>query len=282
MSAPPFGRLPRGALLLCYAGLGVASLAVLYPFWVLVTDSLKTQGEFAIDPLGFPKRLLLANYLSAWGAARLGRLMLNSALVSAATVLLTLALASAAAYGFSAFRFRGGSVLYLSIVAMISIPIQVYVLPLYVIVIRLGLVNNYLGLILPYCASSLPLAILLLRSAFDALPQELMDAARVDGCRRYEAFVRIVLPLSRPVLAVVAIFTFVLAWNEFFLALVFIQDPRLRTLPLGLQVFIIDEFQADFPRMFATLALAIAPIVAVYVAMQRHFVEGLTGGALKG
>jgi raffinose/stachyose/melibiose transport system permease protein len=281
MSELTLERPSAGALALCYAALGVAALVMLYPFWILIIDSLKTNAEFTVDPLGLPTTFRLENYLHAWQAARLDRLMLNSAIVAAATVTLTLALASAAAYGFSVFRFRGQGLMFVGIVAMITIPIQVYILPLYVITVRLGLIDTYLGLILPYCASSLPLAVLLLRNAFDAVPRELIDAARIDGASQFMAFVRIVLPLSRPALGAVAIFTFVLAWNEFFLALVFIQDPALRTLPLGIQVFIIDEFRSDFPLMFATLALSIGPIVLVYLLLQRQFVAGLTGGAIK-
>jgi raffinose/stachyose/melibiose transport system permease protein len=277
----PLDRRPLGSLLVCYAALAIAAAAVLYPFWILIIDSLKSNGEFIVDPLGLPPTLRLSNYLRAWDAARLGQLMLNSTIVTTATVALTLVLASAAAYGFSAFRFRGRSTMFVGIVAMITTPIQIYILPLYVIVVQLGLVDTRLGLILPYCAGALPLAVLLLTNGFEAIPRELLDAARIDGASRFEAFVRIVLPLSRPVLGAVAIFTFVLAWNEFFLALVFIQDPALRTLPLGIQVFIIDEFQSDFPLMFATLALSIAPIVLVYLLMQRQFVAGLTSGAVK-
>jgi Binding-protein-dependent transport system inner membrane component len=137
------------------------------------------------------------------------------------------------------------------------------------------------GLILPYTAGSLPLAIFLLKTYFDQLPSELMDAARLDGCSNRMILLTVVLPLSRPVLSTVTIFTFVQAWNEFFLALVFIHNPDLQTLPLGLQAFFVNQYETQFPQLFATLALSIAPVVIVYLFLQKQFIAGLTAGAVK-
>jgi len=266
----------------CYAFLAVAALVVLYPFWILIIDSMKTDAEFTVDPLGLPRSAVLSNFAYAWNAAHLGRLYFNSTVVAAGTVLLTLVLASTAAYGFSSSRFRGRQAVFLAIVSMITIPVQIYIIPFYMIVVRLGLVNTYLALILPYTAASLPLAVLPLRTYFDGLPPELAEAAQINGCSRRVAFMRIVMPLSRPALSAVAIFTFVHSWNEFFLVLVFIQNPALQTLPLGLQVFFLNEYQVQFPRLFATLVLSIALVTMVYMLMQRQFIAGLTTGAVKG
>jgi raffinose/stachyose/melibiose transport system permease protein len=146
----------------------------------------------------------------------------------------------------------------------------------------LRLADNYLGLILPYTAGSLPLAVFLFRTYFDALPAELVDAARIDGCNHLRAFIHVMLPLARPIIATVSIFTFVGAWNEFFLALVFIHDPNMATLPLGLQAFFVNQYQTQFPQLFATLIVSIGPIVVVYLLLQRHFMAGLTAGAVRG
>jgi len=126
------------------------------------------------------------------------------------------------------------------------------------------------------------LAVFLFKTYFDGLPVDLLDAAKLDGCTEWLVFRRIVLPLSRPVIATVSIFTFVQAWNEFFLALVFIHTPERLTLPLGLQNFFVNQFQTQFPQLFATLALSIAPLVIVYLILQRQFIAGLTAGAVKG
>jgi raffinose/stachyose/melibiose transport system permease protein len=276
------GRMRTPGLLATSGMLAIATLVILYPFWILLIDSLKSGAEFATNPLGLPQDIAAGNYPYAWKTARIGRLTLNSAIVAAVTVLLTLALASTAAFAFSTMRFRGRTTLYLAIISMVTIPVQIYIIPLYVIVVRLGINNTYLGLMLPYTAGSLPLATLLLRNWFDGMPRELLEAARIDGCTRFGTFARIMLPLSRPALSAVTIFTFVHAWNEFFLALVFIQNPELQNLPLGLQVFFVNEYQVEYPRLFATLVLSIAPIAVVYVMLQRQFISGLTSGAVKG
>ncbi|MBV8901856.1 MAG: carbohydrate ABC transporter permease [Verrucomicrobia bacterium] len=267
---------------IAYAVLVAAAALVLYPFIVLFLGSLKTEPGFIANPLGIPAKPTLDNYVYAWQSAHIPQFTVNSVIVSVATVGLTLALASTAAFGLSRFRFRGGRSIYLAFVLLLTIPVQIYIIPLYVVVVRLRLADNFLGLILPYTAGSLPLAVFLFKTAFDGLPGELLDAARMDGCSNLAAYWRIVLPLSRPIIATVTVFTFVQAWNEFFLALIFIHNPALQTLPLGLQAFFVNQYQTQFPQLFATLLMSIGPIVVVYLGLQRQFVAGLTAGAVKG
>jgi ABC-type glycerol-3-phosphate transport system permease component len=268
--------------LLSYIILGMALCCVAYPFLVLLYGSLKSEGDFLTNPLSVPRVPHFDNYLYAWNAAHIPKYTVNSAIVASATVLLTLTLAATASYGLSQFRFRGGRLIYLSFILLLTIPVQIYIIPLYIIVVKLRLADNYLGLILPYTAGSLPLAVFLFRTYFDALPTELVDAARIDGCNHLRAFMHVMLPLARPMIATVSIFTFVGAWNEFFLALVFIHDPNMATLPLGLQAFFVNQYQTQFPQLFATLIVSIGPIVVVYLLLQRHFMAGLTAGAVRG
>jgi raffinose/stachyose/melibiose transport system permease protein len=270
------------ARLLAYLILGFAFFCVAYPFLVLIYGSLKSEGDFITNPLSVPVSPHFENYAYAWNVARIPNYMLNSAIVAGATVFLTVILASTASYGLSRFRFRAGRVVYLSFILLLTIPVQIYIIPLYIIVVKLGLADNLLGLILPYTAGSLPLAVFLFRTYFDALPSELIDAARIDGCNHFRAYWHIVLPLAKPIIATVSIFTFVGAWNEFFLALIFIHTPSLATLPLGLQAFFVNQYEVQFPQLFATLIVSIAPIVAVYLALQRQFMAGLTAGAIRG
>ena len=276
------GRLKISGRLLTYLVLGCAFFCVAYPFLVLIYGSLKSEGDFLANPLSIPVVPRFENYLYAWNVAHIPSYMVNSAIVAIATVFLTLILASAASYGLSQFRFRAGRVLYLSFILLLTIPVQIYIIPLYIIVVKLKLADNFLGLILPYTAGSLPLAVFLFRTYFDALPAELIDAARMDGCNHLRAFLHIALPLAKPIVATVSIFTFVGAWNEFFLALIFIHTPSLATLPLGLQAFFVNQYQVQFPQLFATLIVSIAPIIAVYLALQRQFMAGLTAGAIRG
>lgn len=268
--------------LLTYLIVGFFFFCVAYPFVVLIYGSLKSEGDFLVNPLSVPLIPHFENYAYAWNAAHIPGYTINSAIVAIATVLLTLILASTASYGLSQFRFQAGQPIYLSFILLLTIPVQIYIIPLYIIVVKLRLADNFLGLILPYTAGSLPLAVFLFRTYFDALPSDLIDAARMDGCSHLGAFRHIVLPLAKPIVATVSIFTFVGAWNEFFLALVFIHNPSLATLPLGLQAFFVNQYQTQFPQLFATLIVSIAPIVAVYLVLQRQFMAGLTAGAVRG
>jgi raffinose/stachyose/melibiose transport system permease protein len=254
---------------------------VLFPLVAMVFGSFKTQFQFYANPWGVPSTLIWDNYRYAWNVAQIPRFLLNSIIVAAGTVCLTLLLASAAAYGFSSFQFRGSRPLFLLFILLLIIPVPVAIIPLYVIVVRLHLVDTYLALILPYTSGSLPLAIFLLRASFQAIPREITSAARIDGCSHFGAYVRIVLPLARPGLATVTILAFISSWNEFFLALIFIRDPALMTLPLGLRTFVF-QYSTQWTYLFAALTLSIVPIVVVYVALQRQFISGLASGALAG
>jgi raffinose/stachyose/melibiose transport system permease protein len=270
-------RLTAAYLVLC----GAAAV-VLYPFAMLILGSLKDEPEFFQNPVGLPSHFAWLNYAIGWQQAHIPQYSVNSMIVASGTVCLTVACATTASFGLSRFRFRGRNVIYLSFVVLLTLPVQVYIIPLYIIVVRSGLADRLLGLVLVYTAGNLPLAVFLFKTYFDGLPVDLLDAAKLDGCTEWQVFRRIVLPLSRPVIATVSIFTFVQAWNEFFLALVFIHTPERLTLPLGLQNFFVNQFQTQFPQLFATLALSIAPLVIVYLILQRQFIAGLTAGAVKG
>ncbi len=274
--------LPFRLLVLRFAFLTATAAAILFPLVIFVGASLKSDADFLTNPIGVPRHFLFSNYVAAWHQADMGRLILNSLLVSVVTVVLTVLLTSTMAYGLTGYRFRGRQTILFSVLVMVTIPAQIYIIPLYVIEIRLNLIDTYAAVILPYTAGSMPLALVLFRNYFLDLPAELSDAARLDGCTRWGVFRRIVMPLSRPAIGAVSIFTFVNAWNEFFLALVFLQNPRLHTLPLGMQNFAISEYQTNYPLLFAAFSIGMAPMIAVYLLLQRQFVAGLSGGALKG
>jgi raffinose/stachyose/melibiose transport system permease protein len=265
----------RYVLLCCYA------VVILYPFLLMISGSLKTQTAFLANPVSPPTTIDFTNYQFAWNEAHIPKFALNSVIVSAGTVFLTLVAGSMAAFALSRIRFWGRTWIYLGFILLLTIPVQIYIIPLYIIIVRAHLSDSLPGLILPYTAGSLPLAIFLLKTYFDQLPSELMDAARLDGCSNRMILLTVILPLSRPVLSTVTIFTFVQAWNEFFLALVFIHNPDLQTLPLGLQAFFVNQYETQFPQLFATLALSIAPVVIVYLFLQKQFIAGLTAGAVK-
>jgi raffinose/stachyose/melibiose transport system permease protein len=264
-----------------YVVMACFSALVVFPLVVMVFGSFKTQFEFYANPWGLPSTFNWSNYTYAWEQAQIPRFIVNSVIVAGGTVGLTLVLASCAAYGFSTYTFHGGRALFLMFVLLLIVPVPVGIIPLYVIVVRLHLVDSYFALILPYTSGSLPLSIFILRAFFQSIPQELTDAARIDGCNQFTAFLRIVLPISRPGLATVTILTFLNSWNEFFLALILIHNPNLMTLPLGLQAFFF-QYSVQWNYLFAALTMSIVPVIVVYLAMQRQFIAGLTAGAVRG
>lgn len=274
---------PRRVTLARWVGFAVLLVfvaVILIPLVAILLNSVKTQSEFYLDPWSLPAIPQWGNYVEAWTQAYIPSFMLNSLIVAGATTLLTLAAASLAGFAFARFSFRGNRFLFGAFVLLMIVPAPASIIPLYVIVYELGLMDTYWALILPYAAGSLPLAVYLMRSTFISIPSELIDAARADGCSHLKAFVRVVMPLSGPGLATAGILTFVNAWNEFLLALIFIHEQSLMTLPLGLQTFIY-QYHVEWPLYFAGLTTAIMPLIIVYVIFQRQFVRGLTAGAVR-
>lgn len=276
---PRMARLFGGAVR--YAVVGVATVVVGYPVLWMLLQSFKSKFELYSNVWGLPQQLFLDNYVQAWRIARMGTYIFNSLIVSISTVALVLVVASLAGYAFARFRFRGRGVLFYMFVFTLIVPVQVTIIPLYAVVSGLGLSNTYLALILPYAAAGLPLSIFLLRAFFQSVPREIEEAARIDGCTEFAAFTRVVLPISGAGLATVTILQFLGAWNEFLLALIFIRNPALRTIPLGLQAFFF-EYSVEWGYLFAALAMATVPVIVVYVVMQRQFIKGLTAGAVTG
>jgi ABC-type glycerol-3-phosphate transport system permease component len=272
--------LTKAARVVSFAVLLVFTLAVLYPLIAVLLNSLKSQTEFFNNPWLWPKHFVFSNYTYAWKQAHIPRFMLNSLIVAGSTTVLTMGISSLAGYAFARFRFPGRKPMFLLFAVLLIVPAPISVIPLYVIVAELHLIDTYWSLILPYVAGGLPLSIYLLRAFFSTIPPELTDAALIDGCSPFGAFWRVVLPLSRPGLATVGILSFVNAWNEFFLALIFIHNQNLMTLPLGLQTFVY-QYHVEWPYYFAGLATAIVPIIVVYLALQRQFIRGMTAGAIR-
>ena len=236
------------------------------PLYRLVTVSLKGDG--------------LGNYADVIAKEGLGRYLLNSAIVTSVTVVAVLTLASIAAFAFSKLRFRGRSVLYAILLSAMMMPVAAILVPLTDIQRFLGIVNTYQGLILPYTALALPFALVLLKNAYDALPDQLLEAAVVDGAGPWRAFTKVLFPLTTPTLAMVGIWTFLNSWNEFLLALLFMSSPDMRTITVVPASFQLSFF-VDVPKIFAALVLIQLPVVVLYSVFQRNFQRGLTAGAVK-
>lgn len=260
--------------------LAVVSVITVTPVvWILIT-SFKSNKEIRESALGLPGRLRLENYAGAWTGAHFGQYFLNSVLVGIATVAIVLLVGSLAAFAFARMRFRGNQVVFFLIFMGMTFPPTARIAPLLTFMYRLGLVDTRWALILAYAAGSIPFSVLMMRSFFRQFPEELEHAARIDGCSSLQFFLRVLLPLSKPALLTLSVFTFMNAWNEFLIALLLISRSALRTLPLGLMAFQ-SEYTTDYALSIAGINITALPVILVYIGFQRTFIEGITAGSLK-
>ncbi len=258
----------------------VASI-VLLPLLATALGGLKDAGELRTNPLGLPQVWHWSNYGAILASPRYWQVLGNSLLVASVTVVLTLSLASMAAFAFAHLRFFGEDFLLSYLTLGLMLPAATAILPLFIRVRDLGLLDSYTGLILPQTAFGLSMAILLLRNGFRALPTELLDAARIDGCGYVRYFFHITLPLSRPILSTVGIVAFVGSWNNYLLPLILLNTSSLYPWPLGLMDYQ-GEYSTAWQLVLAFITLTILPAIVVFVAAQRLMVAGLTAGAVKG
>lgn len=260
--------------------LALFTVVIVYPVVWMLFASLKSNSEIVTNVWGLPQTPQWENYTGAWKSADLGYALLNSVLVSVGTVLVVTTLSALAGFAFAKFSFRFALALFLLFVFTMHAPAPV--IPLYVMLVKLGLTDSRLGLILPMAAGGIPLSIFIFRAYFQSMPRELLDAAKVDGCTDLVAFLRVVLPISGPALATVAILQFVGAWNEYFLALILVRSAEMRTIPLAIQVFFYAWGRTEWEQVFAALCIGSLPMILLYIIMQRQFIQGLTAGSLKG
>jgi ABC-type glycerol-3-phosphate transport system permease component len=268
--------------LLVYAALVVAATIALFPVFWMASSSLKPGPElFARDMTLLPVGWTLENYRNVWNNTSFPRYFWNSFQVAGLSTIFSVVISMYAAYALARIRFRGRNAFGLLMLVTQMFPHILLVLPLFLIIQRIGLLNTHAALILAYTAFSLPFTIWLLRGFFEAIPEELEEAAAIDGASQLMTFHRIILPLAGPGLAAVAMFGFIRGWNEFLFALVFLQTRSLFTLPLGLASFQ-EEFTTRWDLMMAGAGIITLPVLFLFLLMQRFIVQGLLGGAIKG
>jgi ABC-type glycerol-3-phosphate transport system permease component len=263
-----------------YLVFAVFTVVVLYPLIWMFYTSFKEQWQIFQDPFALPGSLNMANYKEAWTRGNFGLYFFNSVFVTIPSVLGILLVSSLAAYAFARFKFRGSTALFYLILIGIMVPPQAIVIPAFLLVSRLGLINNFASLFFTYL-SWCPVGIFILHAFFKSLPEELLDAARVDGAGKFRVFWQIALPLAKPALATVAIFYFVWVWNDFLYPLLYLQDDKKSTVPLGLMLFR-GQYQTNWGLQTAALSIASFVPLLFYMLFQDKFVKGMTAGALKG
>ncbi len=263
-------RLVVGALLLLYAAIS------LYPFLWMVSAAFKDRFEVVRGGNLIPRRPTLDTIVATWNELHFFDYFLNSLKVTALTVVLVLAIYSAAGYAFSVLHFPGRNALYRLFLVLLFVPGVTVLLPVVLLNYKLGLLGGHWGLILPFVNGTAPLSILMLRNAFDAIPAELREAARVDGAGELRIFATIYLPLSRPVLVTIAVLTAIPTWNEYLLTRVSLNDPGMFTLPIALQNLQSSAVQ-HYNVLMAGSLIVVVPVIILFVAAQRYFVNGLMG-----
>ncbi len=264
-----------------YTLLAAIAIVMLIPLVWLVGTSLKSPTEdiFQFPPRLFPEQLTLQNFVTVWESHPFGRYLINSTIVAVLTVLLNLLFCSLAAYPLARLEFRGRGVIFTAIVATIMIPFQIVMIPLYVLAVQLGLRNTYLGVIFPAIASAF--GIFLLRQAFQGVPKELEEAARIDGCSELGIWWYVMLPSIRPALLTLAIFVFIGAWSDFLWPLIVLDRPEYYTLPLGVAA-LAGTFSLDWRLIAAGSVISILPILVFFIVMQRYIVPSEAGSGVKG
>jgi putative chitobiose transport system permease protein len=268
-------------IVVMYLILGAIALVMLFPLLWLVSTALKspTENIFQSPPQLLPSQPTLDNFFSVWNSLPFGQYLYNSTLVSVLTVGLNLLFCALAAYPLARLSFVGRDGIFVAIVSTIMIPFQIVMIPLYILTVQLGLRNTYLGMIFPSLASAF--GIFLLRQAFMSVPKEIEEAARMDGSSELGLWWHIMLPAVRPALVTLAIFVFIGAWSDFLWPLIVIQDENLYTLPLGVAK-LAGTFSLDWRLVAAGSVIAIAPVLLLFLFLQRYIVPTETGSGVKG
>ncbi|WP_456476463.1 carbohydrate ABC transporter permease [Oceanithermus sp.] len=280
-------RLLRGAAFLVFV------FMVVFPFWAMIAASLKPRAEFLADPanLGLPLHVfsegfwpglqkMFVGYREVLVTFHFLRYIGNTAFVATSTTVITLALAVLGAYAVARLEFRGRAVMERAILLTYMFPAIVLAIPLYTVFTQLGLRDNLFGLIIVYLAQTLPVALYMLRSYFETIPASLEEAGLIDGCSRFEVIWRITLPLALPALASVGLYVFMIAWNEFLFAFMFLDTPELFTLSRGM----VGLNSQEVPRQFlmAGAVIVTVPIMVLFFWFEKYLVGGLTAGGVKG
>jgi len=250
-----------------------------YPLIWMIYSSLKTNREIFLFPFSLPNKICLDNWIQAWRMGNLGHYFINSIFVTSVSVVLIVFLSSMAGYAFARLKFKGRDFFFYTFLLGLILPVQIVVIPLFAFFNKIGLLNTYFALIFPYSSWGLALSIYIFRSFFLTLPEEIADAAKIDGCSSFSLYWRIMLPLIRPALVTIVILQSINVWNEFLLALLFIYDDELKTLPVGLLAFY-GYHNIDYKLIFSALSLTTIPILIFYFIFQKQIVSGLTTGAL--
>jgi ABC-type glycerol-3-phosphate transport system permease component len=259
----------------------VMALLMFFPFFWMIATALRPAGHDADISLIPSPYLAFENFGRAWNYPRapFPLYTINSFVIAIVSTVIGVSLNGLAGFAFAKYKFAGREILFYMVLATMMVPFQITMIPIYVTIAKLGLINNYWGVILPGAASAF--GIFLIRQFMQSIPDELLDAARIDGSSEIGIFLRIVVPLSGPALAVLSIFTFLARWNDYLLPLLVMNKQAMFTLPIGITNFI-GEYRAEWSLVMAAALFSIVPPVLLFIFFQRYFVSGIAMTGMKG
>lgn len=264
-----------------YIFLLICVLAVLYPLFLMVVTSLKTNPEVISNPMGWPSKLNWSGYKQVLSLGSFLGYYRNSIFVTTISLVVILVVSTMAAYPLARMKFRFNKSIYVFFLFGIMLPIRLAVIDLFMVLNSLNLFDSLWGLILIYSAMGIPFSVFIITGFMQDLPREIEEAARVDGASDLRILIQIFLPLIRPSVATALIYNFIPIWNDFYFPLIFIRNEALKTVPLGTTIFF-GQYSTNYPTAFAALNMAIIPPMLFFLVMSKHFIKGLTAGAVKG
>ncbi|WP_240420020.1 carbohydrate ABC transporter permease [Paenibacillus periandrae] len=264
-----------------YLILIIAAIIFIFPLYWLITGSFKSQVEiWAVPPNWFPNKFSFDNYILLFKTKPLVTWIFNSVFTCLATVVFVLLFSAMAGYAYAKKKFPGNKIWFACVIVTMMMPHQVTLVPLYILCRDLGLIDSYLGLILP--AIAYPFGVFLIRQFAKSIPDEIIEAATIDGAGELRTFATIILPLLLPALGALAIFSFMYTWNDYLWQLIILQSKAMLTLPLGIATAAYDENRIDFGIALTGASIAAVPMILFFLMLQRSFVQGITLGSVKG
>lgn len=273
-------KMKVATMALVYLTLALIVLVMLVPYIWMLSASLKLNKDVFSFPIQWiPDLPRWMNYVDIWNRIPLGLFIYNTAKLSIIVTVLQLLTSSFAAYAFSKLRFRGRHALFLGYIATIAIPWQAYMVPQFILMRSMGLNNTHLAIIFLQAFSAF--GVFLMRQFYQSIPDELCEAARIDGLSEYGIWARIMLPLSKPALSTLTIFTFVSTWNDFLGPMIYLTKTPLKTIQIGLRMFI-SQYSAEYGLIMAASVVSIIPVLIVFLGLQKYFVQGVASSGIKG
>ena len=258
-----------------------ACALIIFPFIVMVSNSLKPDMAVFTELSLIPKQFKWDNYLAVWRETSLPLLFRNSVVVTLLSTTLVVFVSSLGAYAFARMDFFGKKLIYFLILSALLVPPQAVMVPMFMITRRFNLVNTYFALVGPYVTFGFPLCLFILTNYLESFPRAIEESAKIDGCSPFGIYWKIILPIIKPALITVIVWQVIASWNEFLYALLFMTEERMKTVPLAPLIYQASFGWTGWGKLFSLLTLIIVPVVLCFVFLQKYFIKGLTSGAVK-